>query len=170
MATRPPAEIDTHSGIIAWFARNSVAANLLMIGIIVIGLISALTIRKQMFPQIENTWLNIYVSYPGAAPPEVEEAITVKLEEALVSVQGLERIITRSNRGSAQADLKVLDSYDPEQVLDEVKSAVDSISSFPDGMERESFYAPVERGFEREIAKRLAYWAKLRQERQEREE
>lgn len=132
----PEENYDTHKGIIAWFARNSVAANLLMVGIILLGLTSAFTIRKQMFPQIENTWLNVAIYYPGADPQEIAESITVKLEEAISSVTGVERIITNSNRGSAQAYIKVLDSYDPQEVLDEVKSSVDSISSFPDGMER----------------------------------
>lgn len=132
----PEASYDTHKGVIAWFARNSVAANLLMIGIILIGLVSAFTIRKQMFPQIEIAWLNVSIAYPGADPQEVAESITVKLEEAISSVTGVERIITNSNRGGAQAYIKVLEEYDPQEVLDEVKSAVDSISSFPDGMER----------------------------------
>lgn len=128
--------IDTSTGVIAWFARNPVAANLLMITLILAGLVSAFTIRKQMFPQVESTWLTVNIPYRGAAPQEVEEAITIKLEEALSSVQGIERIITYSNRGGANARIKVLDSYDPLEVLDEVKTSIDSISSFPDGMER----------------------------------
>ena len=67
---------NTHKGIIAWFARNSVAANLLMIFIIIGGLLTAGTISKQMFPQVEIDWLRFGVSYPGAAPQEVEEGIT----------------------------------------------------------------------------------------------
>jgi multidrug efflux pump subunit AcrB len=126
----------TQRGLIAWFARNSVAANLLMIFVILVGLFTAFTIRKQMFPQVEINWININIPYPGAAPQEVEEAITVKLEEALIGVQGLKRVITRSNRGWAQADMEVMEEYDAQEVLDEVKTAVDSISSFPDGMER----------------------------------
>jgi len=130
------AHLNTNKGLLAWFARNSVATNLLMGCIIIAGLMSALQIRKQMFPAIEINWITINVVYRGAAPQEVEEAITVKLEEALASVQGLERIVTYSNRGSARASIKVLDSYDIREVLDDVKSSVDSISSFPDGMER----------------------------------
>lgn len=127
---------DTSKGIIAWFARNPVAANLLMAGLIIAGLIAAFNIKKQMFPQVESTWLSVSIPYRGAAPQEVEEAITVKLEEALSSVQGIERIITYSNRGGARARVKVLDSYAPRDVLDEVKTNIDGISSFPDGVER----------------------------------
>lgn len=129
-------EYNTRKGVIAWFARNSVAANLLMIAIIILGLFTAMTIRKQMFPQFEINWINISIAYPGAAPQDIEEAITVKVEEALASIQGLKRVITRSNRGFASADIEVMDEYDAQEVLDEIKTAIDSISSFPDGMER----------------------------------
>ncbi|WP_236074790.1 efflux RND transporter permease subunit [Teredinibacter purpureus] len=127
--------LNTNRGIIAWFARNAVAANLLMAGILLLGLYSASNIRKQMFPMVENNWINISAVYRGAAPDEVEETITTKLEEALQSIEGRERMMTRSNRGYASADIKVLDSYDVQEVLDDIKSAVDSISSFPAGME-----------------------------------
>ncbi len=128
--------IDTQKGLIAWFARNSVAANLLMATLIIAGLVASLSIRKQMFPQAESTWLTVNIPYRGAAPQEVEEAITVKMEEALISVQGIERIITYSNRGGANARIKVFDSYNPREVLEEVKTSIDAISSFPEGMER----------------------------------
>lgn len=126
----------TKTGLIAWFARNSVAANLLMIIIIVGGLLTASTIRKQFFPQVEINWLEVSVVYPGAAPQEVEEGITIKIEEALETVQGLDRVIMYSNRSSTNGYIRIEESYDPQVVLEEVKSQIDSISSFPDGMER----------------------------------
>lgn len=128
--------IDTNKGIIAWFARNSVAANLLMIFILVGGLLTAGTIRKQMFPDFESNWLQVQVAYPGAAPQEVEEGITVKIEDALEGLQGLKRVITYSRRSFSQAWIEVDEGYDAKEVLDEVKLQVDTISSFPDGMER----------------------------------
>lgn len=128
--------IDTNKGIISWFARNPVAANLLMFIIIVGGLLTMGTIRKQFFPQIEINWIQYNAVYPGAAPQEVEEGITIKIEEGLESIQGLERIITYSGRNRSYGWLRVSDSYDPQIVLEEIKSQIDSISSFPDGMER----------------------------------
>ena len=126
---------DTHKGLIAWFARNSVAANLLMIFIIVGGLLTAKTITKQMFPQVETNWIEFSAPYPGAAPQEVEEGITIKIEEALETVQGLDRVITYSNRNFSSGYFRVDESYDPLVVLDEVKSQIDAIASFPEGME-----------------------------------
>ncbi|ARD43926.1 efflux RND transporter permease subunit [Colwellia sp. PAMC 21821] len=128
--------IDTNSGIIAWFARNSVAANLLMIFILVGGFLTIQTINKQMFPQVKVNWISYAAPYPGAAPQEVEEGITIKIEEALETVQGLKRVITYSNRNFSNGWFEVELDYDPQVVLEEVKSAIDSISSFPDGMER----------------------------------
>ncbi len=127
---------DTNKGLIAWFARNSVAANLLMIFILVGGFLTAQTISKQMFPQFKINWIQFSAPYPGAAPQEVEEGITIKIEEALETVQGLDRVITYSNRNFSSGYFRVDESYDPQVVLDEVKSQIDSIPSFPDGMER----------------------------------
>jgi multidrug efflux pump subunit AcrB len=129
-------QIDTEKGLIAWFARNSVAANLLMFFILVGGFLTIQTINKQMFPQVQINWINYTAPYPGAAPQEVEEGITIKIEEALETVQGLKRVITYSNRNYSNGWFEVELDYDPQVVLEEVKSAIDSISSFPDGMER----------------------------------
>ncbi len=128
--------IDTNTGIIAWFARNSIAANLLMVFILVGGFLTISTINKQMFPQVQINWISYAAPYPGAAPQEVEEGITIKIEEALETVQGLKRVITYSNRGYSNGWFEVELDYDPQVVLEEVKSAIDSIPSFPDGMER----------------------------------
>jgi len=133
---RPHDDIDTNKGIIAWFARNSIAANLLMVFILIGGGLTALTINKQMFPQLEFNWISYAAPYPGAAPQEVEEGITIKIEEALKSVQGLKRVITYSNRSYSNGWFEVELDYDPQVVLEEVKSAIDAIPSFPEGMER----------------------------------
>jgi multidrug efflux pump subunit AcrB len=128
---------NSSKGLIAWFARNSVAANLLMIFILLGGLVTYhFGINKQMFPQQSPNWIEIGVSYPGAAPQEVEEGITLKIEEALKGLQGLDRTITYSNRNFSRTQVKVDDAYDPQEILNDVKSQIDSISSFPDGMER----------------------------------
>ncbi|WP_022941288.1 efflux RND transporter permease subunit [Psychromonas hadalis] len=127
--------LDVNKGIIAWFARNPVAANLLMLIIIVGGLLTANTIRKQFFPQVDINWIKLSAVYSGAAPKEVEEGITIKIEQALESVQGLRRVITNSNQNFMQGHIRVEDDYDPNLVLEEIKNEIDSISSFPDGME-----------------------------------
>ena len=126
----------SEKGLIAWFARNPVAANLIMIFILVGGLLTALTIRKQAFPQFESNWVSVQAVYPGAAPQEVEEGITIKIEENLEGLEGIKRFITYSNRGYAQAWIEIEEKYDLQEALDEIKAQVDSINSFPAGMER----------------------------------
>lgn len=128
--------ITSEKGLIAWFARNPVAANLIMIFILVGGLLTALTIRKQAFPQFESNWVSVQAVYPGAAPQEVEEGITIKIEENLEGLEGIKRFITYSNRGYAQAWIEIEEKYDLQEALDEIKAQVDSINSFPAGMER----------------------------------
>jgi len=127
---------DTNKGLIAWFARNSVAANLLMVFILVGGLFTASTIQKQMFPQVKINWIELNIPYPGAAPQEVEEGITMKVEKALESIQGLDRVITYSNRSMSTGYFRVAKGYDPQVVLEEVKAQIDAIPSFPAGIER----------------------------------
>ena len=126
---------DTHKGLIAWFARNSVAANLLMFIILIGGLLTASTIRKQFFPAVDINWIEFSAVYPGTAPQEVEEGITIKIEQALERVQGLKRVISYSDRNMASGYFQIEDSYEPQEVLEEVKSEINSISSFPAGME-----------------------------------
>ena len=126
----------SEKGLIAWFARNPVAANLIMIFILIGGLLTALTIRKQAFPQFESNWVSIQAVYPGAAPQEVEEGITIKIEENLEGTEGIKRLITYSNRGYSQAWVEIEEKYDLQEALDEIKAQVDSINTFPAGMER----------------------------------
>ena len=129
-------EIDTQTGIIAWFTRNHVAANLLMVFIVIGGLATAFSLKKQMFPQFQINTITINAAYPGAAPADVEENITQRIEDVLEGIQGLERVVTISRRNSFFAYIVVEDHYDVQDVLDEIKVQVDGIARFPEGMER----------------------------------
>ena len=71
------------NGMIAWFAKNPVAANLLMVFIVISGLISVFTINLEIMPQVSLDVVSVEVPYLGAAPEEVEEAVTVRIEEAI---------------------------------------------------------------------------------------
>ena len=132
--------MDSNKGIIAWFARNSVAANLLMICILVGGLLSAMTINKKVFPSIELNTVSVTVSYPGAAPQEIEEGINIKIEEAIKEIEGIKQVISTANEGYARVIIEVETEYDAAQVLDEVKLQVDAIATFPDNIEKPQIY------------------------------
>jgi len=118
-------------GLIAWFASNHVAANLLMWFIIVAGLISVFTIRKQTTPEIEFNWIQVQVSYLGAAPQEVEEGVVIKVEEAVQDIQGILEINSRAREGFGTVTLEISRDEDINEVLTLVKTRVDAISTFP---------------------------------------
>ena len=86
-------------GMISWFAKNSVAANLLMVLIIVSGAISIISINSEVFPTIDLEMISIEVPYLGAAPEEVEEAVCVRVEEAIQGVDGIKEITSTASEG-----------------------------------------------------------------------
>ena len=124
------------TGIIYWFANNPVAANLLMVVIIVLGLYSALTIRKEMFPSTEVNVITATAVYPGAAPQEVEKGVCQKMEEAVTGTEGVDKItcFARQNVGTLQVEVN--SDYDVDEVKDEVKNRIDAINSFPRDVEK----------------------------------
>ncbi|WP_035387015.1 efflux RND transporter permease subunit [Ferrimonas senticii] len=131
---------DTKAGIIAWFARNNVAANLLMWVLLIGGLMSAFTINKEIFPKFELNLVRVFVAYPGAAPQEIEEGITIKIEEAIKNIEGIKKIRSSANEGSGTVTIEVEDDFEPKDILDEVKLQVDAISTFPDSIEQPNIY------------------------------
>ncbi len=130
----------SETGIIAWFASNHVAANLLMWFIIVAGLISAFTIRKQTTPEFELNWIQVQVPYLGAAPQEVEEGVVIKVEEAVQDIQGITEIRSRAREGNGSITIEVSQDVDINEVLTEVKTRVDAISTFPGLAEKPVIY------------------------------
>ncbi|WP_020407159.1 efflux RND transporter permease subunit [Hahella ganghwensis] len=118
--------------MIAWFARNPVAANLLMITLLLLGLMSlSLRIPLEVFPTIDPSTITVSVALRGATPEEVEEGVTVKIEESVQDVEGIEKIASTSSEGSSQVRIRVDSDYDPKDLLTEVKNRVDAISTFP---------------------------------------
>ncbi|GGZ03829.1 MULTISPECIES: efflux RND transporter permease subunit [Shewanella] len=132
--------MEKETGIIAWFARNNVAANLLMWILIIGGVVSAFTINKEIFPTFDLNYLRISVAYPGAAPQEIEEGITIKIEEALRDVPGIKKITSVAGDGVGNVTIEVQDGYDPKDVLDEAKLRVDAIATFPAAIEKPNIY------------------------------
>ena len=129
--------------LITWFARNSVAANLLMAFIIIWGL-STLSGRLplEVFPSFELDRVNIRTPFRGATPAEVEEAVTIKIEEAIQDIQGIKRITSVANEGVGSVFVETQKGYDSAKLLDDIKQAVDQIGDFPDDVEAPSVYVP----------------------------
>jgi multidrug efflux pump subunit AcrB len=121
----------TEKGVIAWFASNHVAANLLMLLIIAFGIVSALTIRKQTTPDFELNTIQIRVPYLGAAPQEVEEGVVIKVEEAIQDIDGIVEINSVAREGMGSVTAEVATGEDINEILSEIKTRVDAISTFP---------------------------------------
>jgi len=125
-----------HTGIIAWFARNHIAANLMMLLILTAGLISSYTIQKEVFPGFETDTIQVRVPFPGAAPKEVEEGLVLRVEEAVQNIKGIKEVNSVAYEGLALVNLEAETGYDLNALLDEVKGRVDAISTFPDLTEK----------------------------------
>ena len=118
-------------GAIEWFARNGVAANLMMVFIMMSGIIAVTTVRKEVFPEIELDRINIQVPYLGAAPEEVEDAVTIRIEEAIQGLDGIKQIQSTAAEGMGTVIVELELGADARKVVDEVKSSVDAITTFP---------------------------------------
>ncbi|MFL3013108.1 MAG: efflux RND transporter permease subunit [Candidatus Neomarinimicrobiota bacterium] len=122
--------------IIRWFILNTVAANLLMVFIIIAGIFTLSRLRMEVFPDITIPIINVSIIYPGASPEDIEESICVKVEEQVQGINGLKRITSSSNEGYGSINIEIENGYDIDEVKDEVKAQVDAITSFPDDAEK----------------------------------
>lgn len=129
--------------LIDWFARNSVAANLLMIFIIAWGL-SALATRipLEVFPSFELDRISISVPFRGATPAEVESGVTIRIEEAIQDIVGIKRITSTANEGLASVMIELENGYETLEVLDKVEQRIDGVVNFPDDMGTPSIVVP----------------------------
>ena len=118
-------------GMINWFAHNSVAANLLMLMIIAGGILATFSVREEVFPEIELDMINIEVPYLGAAPEEVEEAVNVRIEEQIQGIDGIKEIQSTAAEGMGVVMVELQLGADTRRVVDEVKSNIDAITTFP---------------------------------------
>ena len=118
-------------GIIGWFARNSVAANLLLITTIVLGILSYSDIRKETFPSLAPDRVTISVSYDSGDPEQAEEGIAIKIEEAIEGVAGIDAITSTSNASGSTVVVEKEEDYPLDTLFDDIKTDVDAISDFP---------------------------------------
>ena len=123
--------VTVRNGLIAYFAGNPVAANLLMVFFIVGGLIAGSNLPFQNFPEIDLRSVTVSVRSPGSSPREVREDIVRRLEENVVGLPGVERVVATAYEGLAQVTVELATFADAAAVLDDVKNAVDRIENFP---------------------------------------
>ncbi|MDP7050296.1 MAG: efflux RND transporter permease subunit, partial [Verrucomicrobiota bacterium] len=122
--------------MIAWFARNTVAANLLMIFIILMGINGIINrLPVEVFPTFNPDEVEVRVTYRGATPEQMEESIVIPVENIVADLPGIEEIKSSAGEGRATIEIEAETGYDPRVLLEDVKSRVDSLNSLPEGIE-----------------------------------
>ena len=120
---------------IAWMAGHSVAANLIMLTFLVGGLLFALNIKQEVFPDIASDMVMVSVAYPGSSPEEIEKGILLSIEEAARDLEGIDEITSVAREGSGMVTLELLTGANVQQLAQEIKAGVDGITSFPEDIE-----------------------------------
>jgi len=134
--TKPAADQTSgYPGILAWFARNHVAANLLMIAVICTGLLVARNIRQEIYPTFTLDAVEIEMEYRGASPEEVEQSIILPIESELRTMEIIRKITATASEGSARIIAELIPGSDRNRGLQEITAAVQRINLFPDDVE-----------------------------------
>ncbi|MEM8771423.1 MAG: efflux RND transporter permease subunit [Pseudomonadota bacterium] len=119
------------TGLISWWTKNSVAANLLMLACVISGFLAFNSLERELDPSADFTGANINVAWPGASPREVEEQIILRVEEAIAGIDGIEHIDSTAREGSASISVEGDQDMDATKFLNEIKNRVDGISTLP---------------------------------------
>lgn len=123
-------------GIIAWFVHNPVAANLLMLILVVGGAFTLPALHQEEFPNIDTDIIQVRVPYLGAAPLEVEQSVCIRIEESIDGVEGIDFIDTTAAEGSCTVNAELMRGIDKAKVLNDIKTKIDAIDSFPEETEK----------------------------------
>ena len=116
---------------ITWFAKNPVAANLLMFVMLSGGVMALLTVHQEEFPSMDINMVSINVPYLGAAPEESEQGVCIRIEESLEGTNGVEKIQATASEGACTVMAMLFEDVNQIEVLNEIKSLVDGINTFP---------------------------------------
>jgi len=121
--------------MLKWFAEHPTAANLTMLAIIILGVVSLSSQQRETFPRISNDKVMISVIYPGSTAEDVEDAICRRLEDALETISDLDEMICESSEGMGTATAIMTEGSNMMRFLDDVNAEVDAINDFPDQAE-----------------------------------
>ena len=116
---------------VTWMARNHVAANLLMIFVMVAGILGIVRMKKETFPEFDLDIIQIQVPYLGASPEDVEDGVVRRIEERLNGLEGIRRVSATAAEGMAMISVELDLGADGEQVLEDIKNEIDRIDTFP---------------------------------------
>jgi multidrug efflux pump subunit AcrB len=123
-------------GPVRWFIDNPIAANLLMVFLLIGGLLGVQALDKQFFPEFELNRVNVSLAYPGAGPSEIEEQICIRIEEAIHDLTGIREIRSTARQGLGTVVIEAEPNYDMQRLTAEIKTRIDAIDTFPQDAER----------------------------------
>jgi multidrug efflux pump subunit AcrB len=121
----------SREGVLAWFAGNHVAANFLMIFVLVGGALTVLSATIEVFPEFDTDMVTVTVPYLGASPAEAEEGVCLRVEEAISGIEGIKRVRSVAREGVGTVFVELQEDADDRKALDDIKAAVDRIETFP---------------------------------------
>lgn len=121
--------------LITWFIKYPIWANVIKILVFAFGIVSIFSMRSSFFAELDSNIISISVTYPGASPEEIEKGVIQKIEDNLKGIKGIDRYTSRSRENVGDVTVEVFRGEDMNQVVQDVKNAVDRINSFPAGME-----------------------------------
>ncbi len=133
---------DLAKGPISWMARNPVAANLLMVSLVIGGLLISTKMKKEVFPVLELDQVNITMSYPGASPEEIERGILLVIEENVRSLDGVKEVRSTATEGAGNVAVVLETGVNKNKALTDIKNAVDRIATFPEEAEKPQVSLP----------------------------
>ncbi len=119
------------NGIVAWFARNSIAANILMVVAFIGGIFSFVSLEREMFPTVAIAGASVSVAWPGASPQEVEEQIITRIEEVVADIDGIEEITSVASEGRASVNIEGRNDLDMDKFVRDIERKVDQINNLP---------------------------------------
>ena len=125
-------------GPIAWMVGHPVASNLLMLTLLLGGLLSALSIKQEVFPDFDLDVVRISVTYRGASPEEIEQGIILSIEEAVRGLEGVDEVTSVASEGGGTVNVELLAGAEKQKVYQEIKQEVDRITTFPEEAEEPS--------------------------------
>ncbi|MFN3917884.1 MAG: efflux RND transporter permease subunit [Flavobacteriales bacterium] len=121
---------------IAFFIRKPIWANAIIVLTMMFGFAAMFNMDRSFFPETQPRRIYVNVFYPGASPVEMEEGVTIRVEEAIKSLDGIEEIISKSRENVANITVIAYEGTDLDELLQEIKNTIDGISSFPAGAEK----------------------------------